>query len=54
MSLQVKYTFAGNRDLAKTFGFIQVGQELALAGYIAGYEFHDHMLEINVRLLTLA
>ncbi|WAR58474.1 hypothetical protein PtB15_5B708 [Puccinia triticina] len=45
VSFIVQYKVAGNRNLAKTFGLFQVGREVLISGYIAGYNIEQHMLQ---------
>ncbi|WAQ90775.1 hypothetical protein PtA15_13A174 [Puccinia triticina] len=45
---------AGNRNLAKAFGLFQIGQEVVISGYIAGYSFENRMLEVNALSVSVS
>ncbi|WAR63434.1 hypothetical protein PtB15_17B33 [Puccinia triticina] len=54
VSFIVQYKVAGNRNLAKTFGLFQVGREVLISGYIAGYNIEQHMLQVNALSVSLS
>ncbi|WAQ90526.1 hypothetical protein PtA15_12A516 [Puccinia triticina] len=54
VSFIVQYKIAGNRNLAKTFGLFQVGREVLISGYIAGYNIDQHMLQVNALSVSLS
>ncbi|WAR61951.1 hypothetical protein PtB15_14B43 [Puccinia triticina] len=50
----VQYKVAGNRNLGKKFGLFQVGREVLISGYIAGYSVEERMLQVNALSMSIS
>jgi hypothetical protein len=46
----VRYTIAGNCNLAKTFGLFQLGRKVVIAGFISRYDIKTYVMKVTVSL----